>query len=375
MTSSGKIWPSLPLFLCFTLMGILFSLTACTGNMANDEIICPSITRWDLGLYPQKISVSGNRLVNASGNQVVLHGVSHFDPTWQAMGEDPDVGVWNESLFDIMKSWHVDLVRLPIHPAVWRRYGADEVFAVIDQAIDWCEEREMYAIIDFHSIGFPPEDDYMSGVDMVFGELYETTTAEIQDFWNQVSTKYATQPIVAFYELFNEPARDSAIDFPNVYDLEDWSIWKNYVESIVDIIRANDPDTVILVGGFQFAYDLTYLADSSINKSNIAYSVHIYPDSNWKLDWETAFGRFSETYPLVATEFGYDNSIGAYSESNYNKWGGEGTFKMKLIEYFEEKNISWTAWSFSIFEPALFSDTEYEKPSDYGNFIKCVLVD
>lgn len=225
------------IFLCFVLIGAHFSFRGCRADTA---MTCPTVTHLEIGLYPQKISVSGNKLVNEAGDQVVLHGVSHFDPTWQAMGEDPDVGVWDESIFNLMQNWNVQLVRLPIHPAVWRRYGAAQVFAVIDQAIAWCAEREMYAIIDFHSIGFPPDNDYMSAPDIVFGELYETTAAEITDFWNQVSARYDNNPTVAFYELFNEPARDSALGFPNYNSPSDWTLWKNFLESTIDVIRANE---------------------------------------------------------------------------------------------------------------------------------------
>lgn len=98
-----------------------------------------------------------------------------------------------------MKSWNVNLARLPVHPAVWRRYGDSELFAVLDQALNWLAQREIYAIIDFHSIGFPPENDYMSGVDIIFGDLYQTTDSEINDFWQKISLSYVLKYLLSIY--------------------------------------------------------------------------------------------------------------------------------------------------------------------------------
>ena len=75
---------------------------------------------------------------------------------------------------------------------------------------------------------------------------------------------------------------------------------------------------------------------------------------------------------MVVTEFGFDNSHDSYRESLYNDWGGNGTYSVELINYFESLDISWTAWSFGLFPPALLANENYT-PTEYGSFIKCVL--
>jgi hypothetical protein len=165
----------------------------------------PEPTPTPLADFPLRLHVEGNAIVDDAGVAHVLRGVDIPDPVWFAMGEDPDVLPWNERIFEEAQAWGAEIIRLSVHPAVWRRYGAEASLGVLEEAVGWAEAHELYAIIDFHSIGFPPKDDYMSAEDIVFGELYVTDEAEMLEFWAWSpsdspgttwwrSTSYSTNP-------------------------------------------------------------------------------------------------------------------------------------------------------------------------------------
>jgi len=306
-------------------------------------------------------------IVNEDGHEVVLRGLALGDPLWLAMGEDPDIGRWDETLFHAARSWGARVVRLSIHPAVWRRYGATRALAPLDQAIAWARRHRLYLIIDFHSVGYPPDEDYMRMRDIVFGDLYKTSRREIRAFWRTMAWHYGKEPVIAFFELFNEPARDAEGNFPAENTAEDWKDWREFNEGLIDEIRPFAPDKPVLVGGFQFAYDLSYVRRWPVRRDNVIYATHVYPESAWKITWDEAFGDLKKTHPVFLSEFGFGD------EKPESLYKGDTRFRDAIITYVEERKIGWTALAFSAaFTPRLLAD-EYFTPSEQGAFIKDVL--
>jgi len=146
------------------------------------------------------ISVEGNHFVNESGETVVFRGLNVRDPHDLA-----NQGHWKKSHLEEARRWGANVIRLPIHPRSWRERGQAEYIKLLDQGVEWARELGLYLILDWHSIGNLKQDKYGH-------EMYVTTVAETQAFWHMMSKKYAHEPIVAMYELFNEfPAKSSAI--------------------------------------------------------------------------------------------------------------------------------------------------------------------
>jgi len=317
--------------------------------------------------YPQAFRALGNLIVDEQGNEVVLRGLALGDPVWLAMGEDPDIGRWDETLFHAARSWGARVVRLSIHPAVWRHYGPERALVPIDQAIAWARRHRLYVIIDFHSVGYPPDEDYMRLRDLIFGDLYKTSRQEIRAFWRTMALRYGKEPVVAFFELFNESAREAKHSFPAENTAEDWKDWRDFNESLIDIIRLFAPDKPVLVGGFQFAYDLSYVTRWPVRRDNVIYATHVYPESAWKIGWDEAFGELKKTHPVFLTEFGFGD------EKPESLYEGDKRFRDAIVDYVEARKIGWTAWAFSAaFTPRLLTD-EHFSPSEQGAFIKDVL--
>lgn len=317
--------------------------------------------------YPLSFRVETNKIINSNGFESALKGLATIDPVRHALYGDAGSGPWSEAHFQKMKAWGAQIIRLPIHPAVWKKHGDAQTLAVIDQAVQWAQKYQMYVCLDFHSIGFPPNENYKNSIDPYYGPIYVTTKNDIKYFWRLMAQRYKNNDVVAFYEIFNEPVN---LNLPNLDT--DWPLWKSFAEEVIAEIRAIDPAKVILVGGLDYAYDLSKVATQPVSGSNIAYSVHPYPGSNWAKSWDNAFGQIKNNYPLFVTEFGFDPA-GSGTDYAEDKYTGAGLYRDEIIAYLSSKKIGWSAWCFSAtWVPALLTDTAYN-PSQSGTFFRSKL--
>ena len=181
--------------------------------------------------------------------------------------------------------------------------------------------------------------------------------------------------MVAFHEIFNEPVwANFSWDPESLPSAESWSQWKDFAEEVIDIIRANDPNTPIIVGGLQWSYDLSFAASNPVDRPNIVYGVHPYPSSNWAKSWEEAFGSLKESHPVFATEFGFctDDPQSHYYEGNYE---GSQPYREAIISFLEARGISWAVWCFSVsWTPTLLKDLDYT-PTEAGEFFRNMLTE
>lgn len=315
----------------------------------------------DLVLYPQKFHVEGNKIVDESGKEIVFRGLSpgsiHTLAYHTAMGWDINIP-WDERLFKEMHKWRAEIIRLPVRPENWRKYSDNEKdrlwrIEVIDQAIEWAANYEMYVYIDFHAVGYLTEEGSKEN---------EISKNEFITFWDEISNYYKDNKVVAFYEIFNEPCHPGA---PNS-TTEDWLLWKKFAEEVIDVIRKNDPDAVIIVGGLHWAYDISHAIDYPIERENIVYATHPYPKAYEFKTWDEAFGNIKKKYPVFATEFGF-YPTGNQPEDSYM---GEGRYRDAIKSYLEDKNISWTAWCFRYKgHTKLLEDKNYI-PTETGEFFR-----
>ncbi len=300
-----------------------------------------------------KLSVEGNRFVNAEGETVVLRGVSTADP--YALEQR---GVWGKAYFEAARQWNANVVRIPVHPAFWRAKGEKAFLAMLDEAVQWSAELGMYVIIDWHSIGNPLTDIYHR-------DIYVTDRGETMRFWYTIAQRYKGNNAVACYELWNEPTNRNG-----QMGRLPWGEYKQYMEEIIYMIRQNDTSAIPLVAGFNWGYDLTSVRNDPIAFEGIGYVAHPYPQKRrqpWEPQWQADWGYVAEKYPLVCTEFGFmaADGPGAHVPVIADEAYGEA-----IIAFFEERGISWTAWVFDAqWSPQLISDWDYT-PTRQGVFFR-----
>jgi lysophospholipase L1-like esterase len=321
-----------------------------------------------LGRPQDTLTVSGNALVDEAGETVVLRGVNIADPAKLAQQ-----GRWDVGLFEAVDDWGANAVRLPVHPIGWRIRGASWYLDRIDEAVGWANALGLYLIIDWHSIG-----NLNSG--MFQHPMYETSMTETRDFWRRIAFRYGDVPTVAVYELFNEPTNNFIGNGDGSLGRLDWPAWRETLEELTDIVQVYDPASVVLVGGLNWAYDLSGVREMPLRRDGIAYAVHPYPQKTrpgndtreaWFDAWESDWGFLAERYPLIATEIGWVREDG--HNAHVPVIDNSGAYGPNLVRFMLDRGISWTAWIFDAdWSPTMISDWDFT-PTEQGRFFRWVM--
>lgn len=273
-----------------------------TSKANPEEIICPD------EISP--LHVDGAYLYNENNEHVQLRGVSTHGLAWF-----PEY-VNYETFRTLRDDWGVNLIRLAMYTEEYGGYCAggdkEKLSKLVDSGVEYATELGMYVIIDWHilSDGNP-----------------NTHKDEAEKFFEEKSKKFAANDNV-IYEICNEP------------NGTDWnSSIKPYAKDIISVIRANDPDSLIIVGTNTWCQDILDVVDSPIDEENILYSVHFYAASNGDDCRKRVKDAIDSSVPVIISECSICNSDGS-QEVDYNS----GDMWMKLIN---KHGISYVFWNLS----------------------------
>lgn len=295
------------------------------------------------------IKVKGNRFVDSLDRPVLFRGLSISDPD-----KIYNQGFWNKKHFEKVKEMGAMIIRIPVHPVAWRERTPAKYLELLDQAVEWCSELGIYIIIDWHSIG-----NLKMG--LFQNPMYNTTLEETNNFWRTIASHFAGNNTVSFYEIFNEPT----FYFGQLGQMS-WSEWKKINEDIINLIRAYDRETIPLVAGFDWAYDLTPLLVEPIQAEGIGYVTHPYPQKRskpWEPKWEENFAFAAHRYPIIATEIGF--TLGNEGLADNSEYGN------LIVNFLEERNISWLVWVFDHeWYPSMIESVDTYKLTECGEFFK-----
>ena len=323
-----------------------FLLWVCFTNLAQSQSSLP------------KIKVKGNQFVTEHGKTIVFRGLNMSDPDKLFSG-----GHWDKRIFQEAKNWGANVLRFPVHPSAWRRHGKKNYLKLLDEGVQWATELGMYVIIDWHTIGNLRTEMYQS-------DNYETTQKETFEFWRTMAQHYKGNNTVAFFELFNEPTIAKG-----QLGTCSWAQWKELNEEMIGIIRAHSNDVVVLVAGFNWAYDLTPVKDNPIQAEGIGYVSHPYPmkrEKPWEDKWTADWGFVAKKYPLILTEIGFctADEAGAHVPVISDESYGDA-----ITKYTAALGISWVVWVFDDrWAPRMFSDWDFT-PTRQGKYFKKALLE
>jgi len=295
------------------------------------------------------IKVEGNKFVNSEGKTILFRGISISDPD-----KIERQGHWNKNHFEKVKETGAMIVRIPVHPVAWRDRTPEKYLELLDQAIEWCTDLGMYVMIDWHSIG-------NLGMELFQNPMYNTSKQETYQFWRTIAQHFVGNNTVAFYEIFNEPTT-----YRGQLGSMTWAEWKGINEKIIELIRSFDKETIPLVAGFDWAYDLSPLHDDPINAEGIGYVTHPYENKRtqpWEPKWEENFGFAADKYPVIATEFGFGLKQGQTIDAQH--------YGNRIISYLESKGISWMCWVYDPeWGPRLLKSWDTYELTESGDFFK-----
>lgn len=290
-----------------------------------------------------RVRAEGNKFVNAEGETIVFQGVCMSDPV--KLIRD---GHWDEEYFRQAKEFGANVVRFAVHPVNINSYGWEATFLAMDKGIEWAKALGMYVIMDWHSIGNLKDEKFTN-------PMYNTTLEETLRFWRIAANRYKDEPVVALYEIFNEPTV-SGKDMGHC----SWAEWRDIQEQIIDEIRLYNPDALCICAGHDWAYDLTHVASEPIRRTNVGYVSHPYPmkrEQPWEKKWEKDFGYVADTYPVICTEIGYclKEERGAHVPVMSTDAYGD-----HITQYLEKKGISFTVWCFDPhWAPTIITDWDF----------------
>ncbi len=296
----------------------------------------------DLAKYPSRLHASGNQILDGSGKVILLRGLMPPDPDKLA-----ERGKFNRAFFEGMEKSGANVIRIPVHAERWVNDGY-YLWRYLDPVIAWAGEMGMYVIIDWHSIG-----NVVTGAGAQMPDVQQDSMDLALAFWSTTARYFRDAPHVIF-EIFNEPE--------NINGEE----WKGGAEKLIQAIRAENADQLVIVGGINFGRDLGWVLEHPVSEGNLAYASHIYP-AHASTGWDSWFGQVAEKYPVLSTEWGYmdENRADAPSYLIGNRVGYGESF----LKYLDDRGIGWVAcWYDDEWLPPMFAEGQ-NRLTQYGEFV------
>lgn len=228
-----------------------------------------------------QLSVKGTQLVDKNGDGYQLKGMSTHGIGWF-----PDFV--NEQAFRTLRDdWHTNAIRMAMYSGAGEGYTGDGIAqyeALMRKGIEIAIKLDMYVIVDWH---------------LLQDQSPQVRKDDALRFFDEISKQYGDYPNV-LYEICNEP---------NGYATWDGDV-KPYAEEVIPVIRANDPDSVILVGSPTWSQDIDKALADPLDFDNVMYTLHFYAATH--TDWlrDRAKQCVSAGLPIFVSEFGCCDASG-----------------------------------------------------------------
>lgn len=309
----------------------------------------------------ERIHTKKNLILDSKGRPIKFKGVSIADPFWIANKDKMN------PIYCIKQAIGLgaNIIRVPIHPGYWQCYK-NYAKKYLDPIIEQSQKQGVYILLDWHAIGNPVSGETRTPEKIICGNK--------EFLWNDVNIEAAKNALKhlarryknyrnILYEIFNEPAPGERVPkFMKIQPLY-WKDWKLFAEQLIDIIRKENPNSVIVVGGTKWAYDLSGVLKNPIKRDNIVYSIHPYPIHK---AWDYAFGNASKKYPIIVTECGFKRK----TESKFMR-GSKTGYAKPLFKFLKNHNIGWVAWCFHHkWGPAILESWKPLKFTEWGEVVK-----
>ena len=289
------------------------------------------------------LHVSGNQILNAAGEEVILRGAA------VPIAEEP---VLKRDLL-YLKSVGGNVVHVMVLPKSWEEMGGEKFIKnQIDNVVKWSGELGLYVIISWKAHGDPEtrqvaNENYNPDMDLALNGV------------SLLAHRYSKCSWV-MYSVFNEPGA-----------FVRWERFKICMTALVDAIHEENPSALVIVPGVNIAADLTSIPTDPIERENIVYATDVYPWVWDKTAWrEDAQALLAAGFPLIVFEWGFDipEDKGRFSESC--QFATAESFGSPLLEFCEKNRMSWTAWVWTDdWCPHMFYDDERHHPTPFGRVV------
>jgi endoglucanase len=296
-------------------------------------------------------TVEGPTVYDASHQAHLFHGVDRPSLEWSPSGEH-----LSPADYAMMATWHANVVRIALDQDFWLSDSPAHdagYAALVDMQVAWAEASGLDVILDLH---WSDKGDYTQAP-----AQQRMADAHSATFWTEVAGRYKGDGHV-LYELYNEP-----------HDVS-WDVWLTGgpsgdgftvtgMQALYDAVRAAGAENLVVIGGLQFAYDLSGVPSHRVQGHNIVWATHPYNQTGKQpSNWDVGFGSLAATDPVMATEFGDAKSCGTDYDS-------------ALIAYADTHHVSWSAWAWYVAGcqfPSIIADWS-GTPNAAGGVVKSAL--
>ena len=315
--------------------------------------------------WPQPLHVEGTQVLTKDGKPIWLQGVNVVSLEWSATGEQ----VMKAALV-ATEQWGANIIRLPVAQKWWFGASGAAYQQRVEEVITLVANRGKYVLLDLHQFGAPRQ--------------------EHADFWKEAAAKYKDHPAVLF-DLFNEPHGTT------------WEVWRDGgevpqkkkageedafltaedkakaaankrsigMQRLLDTVRETGARNVVLVGGLDYAYDLSGIANGfalkDVSGSNgIILSTHIYP---WKKGWQEKVLIAADKFPILVGEVGAGAKKMEWLPAEQQEEAV--TWVPAMLGFIQKHKLHWTAFAFHPKAgPAMLEGWDYTPNATWGVFVK-----
>lgn len=267
---------------------------------------------------------------------------------------------WTEADFNTCASLGINCIRLPL----WYRNFVDEnnnwysnAFERVDWFVEQAGKRGMYVIIDMHGAYGSQNGSDHSGIDggnnkqgaseFFFGSNAASNQEKYYQMWEKIAEHFNGNPVVAGYDLLNEPYNEYR--YSSGYSDDQLHLWLwNIYNNAYKRIRAKDSNHVIIMEATWEPYDLPN--PSTYGWENIMYEYHNYLYD----DYDNAGGQQianmqKKINNINSANYNVPSYMGEFSYFNNTSAWAAG------LQLLNDNGLNWTSWS-------------YKCVSEYGNW-------
>jgi endoglucanase len=332
-----------------------------------------------------QLHVSGNKLLNASGQPVILRGINRSGAEYSCVnGTGIFDGEMDQAAINAMKSWGVNAVRMPLNEACWNgesyvnsQFSGANYQNAIKSEVSLMNASGLDVILDLHwtdGAYTGPSNGCTSAQAVCQKPMPDS--AQAIPFWSSVATAFKGNDAVIF-DLFNEPYASRA---DNNNSAEGWQCWEtgspctgiNYpvagMQQMVTAVRNAGANNVIMLGGEEYSNDLTSWLqfEPTDPDHNLVASWHSYNFNacNNQGCWTSQVAPVIAQVPVIAGEIGENDCAGTYINP--------------LTSWLDSESTSYLAWAWNAdfncsSGPGLVTDYVPGTPTNYGAAYKAHL--
>jgi endoglucanase len=267
------------------------------------------------------VRVSGNRLVDGTGNPVRLLGVNRSGTEYACIqGWGIFDGPSGDGSIAAMKSWKINAVRVPLNEDCWLgingvddRYGGKSYRHAIAAFVGRLHDAHLVPILELHWTA--------PGAHKATGQRELPDRSHGIAFWKSVATAFKGDRNLVF-DLYNEPHGVT------------WRCWRDGcrvngawkaagMQALVNAVRGTGAKQPLMLGGLAWSNDLSHWLRWKPRdpRHQLVASYHVYNFNTCSSAscWNATIAPVAAKVPLVTGELGEDDCAHGFIDT-YMDW-------------------------------------------------------